>query len=116
MAITNETYGTMYYVDDMKSAVAHYKKLGFTPSEHSNDDWTEFIVGGHALCLHAKDANETYKAGGIVIFKADGIKALHEKLTGDKIKATKPKDVYQNTWTFHVEDPSGNAISFYGKG
>ena len=115
MAISNEAYGTMYYVDDMKETVAFYKKLGFKPSPHSSDDWTEFHFGSHALCFHTKDENEDYKEGGILIVKADGIKSLHEKLKKDKIQVTKPKEVYKDTWTFHVVDPTGNEISLYGK-
>src|SRR4051812_35332268 len=113
MAIPNETYGTMYYVEDMKEAVAFYKKLGFQPKmEH--EEWTEFQFGGHALCLHASDGDDVID-GGVLIFKTDGVKALHQKFKGDKIKVTEPKEVYENTWSFMVEDPTGNKVNFYGK-
>lgn len=47
------TYGTMYYTNNMKKAVAFYRDvIGLTP-QIEDESWTQFDVAGHALCLHA---------------------------------------------------------------
>lgn len=113
--MTNKTYGTMYYVDDMKKAVAYYTgKLGFKPA-YTDDSWTEFPVGDHRICLHAKRAGETYGGNGILIFEIDGIKGLFEKMKGDGLNPFGLHEVHPQAWTFHAKDVSGNELSFFGK-
>ena len=107
-------YGTMYYVDNMKKAVEFYaKKLGLKP-RFKSDDWTEFAAGDHAVCLHIKDRSRKVKDGGTLILNAKGVKALHAKLKKSKVTVHEPHEVHPGHWSFTVEDPSGNQLSYYG--
>ncbi len=107
-------YGTMYYVDDMKKAVDHFKKvLGVKPAYRSKE-WTEFPVGGHRLCLHAKEPGGKYRPNGVLIVNANGLKALFERWKREKLRVSGLHEVHAGRWTFNVKDASGNELSFYG--
>ena len=109
------TYGTMYYVDDMKKSISFYKSnLGITPT-YESPEWTEFSVGGHNLCLHAKNPGETYTANGVLIFSVDGIKNLFEKMKQEDLNVYNLHEVHPEAWTFNLKDLSGNEVSLYGK-
>jgi len=107
-------YGTMYYVDDMKKAVAFYsKKLGLKP-RHQSPDWSEFPVSdAHAICLHAKGKGKV-KPGGVLILHAKGVKAIYAKLKRGGVKVHPPHEVHPGAWSFTLTDPSGNDVSYYG--
>ena len=107
-------YGTMYYVDNMKDAVAYYKKMGGTPG-YESDFWTEFELAGHKLCLHAKNQKESYPVNGILILSHTGIKNLFETMKGDNYNVFGLHQVHEDMWSFHVKDQSGNEFSYYGK-
>ena len=108
------TYGTMYYVDNMKAAVEFYKtKWGLQPS-HESPDWTEFAVGDHNICLHVKRAGEKYRENGVMIFNVEGVKGLFDKMGGQGIRVEGLHQVHPEAWTFHGFDNSGNEFSFYG--
>ncbi len=111
----NTTYGTMYYVDNMKEAVTYYKNTLGAKTGYESDSWTEFDIGGHKLCLHAKNAGEKYDANGILIINQDGLKALFEKMKGDKLNVFGLHEIHPEAWTFHMKDSSQNEISFHGK-
>lgn len=107
-------YGTMYYVTDMKKAVAFYKtKFGVNPA-HESDGWTEIPVGGHNICLHATRPGEKKPEGGILIFNYDGVKALHEKFASEDVRTSPMHEVHPGHWTFHTYDNEGNEFSVYG--
>ena len=109
------TYGTMYYVDDMKKSVEFYKKsIGATPTYESND-WTEFNLSGHNLCLHVKRAGEKYDANGIMIINAEGIEALFTQMKNDGLNVYGLHQVHPGAMSFHLKDISANEVSFYGK-
>ena len=108
------TYGTMYYVDNMKESVAFYKKMGFS-TDHENDFWTEFDLSGHKLCLHAKKPNETYNPNGILIVNQDGLKTHFENMKKDGYNVSGLHEVHEGAWSFHLKDKSNNETSFYGK-
>ena len=109
------TYGTMYYVDNMKESVKFYKKtLGADPVYESNE-WTEFDFGGHKLCLHDKAGDRTCEPNGVLIFNQDGIKNLFTKMKGDGLNVFGLHEVHPEAWTFHMKDNSNNELSFYGK-
>lgn len=110
------TYGTMYYVDNMKSAVEFYKqKLGVEPT-HESPDWTEFSLDGHSICLHAKRPGEKYRENGILIMNFDGTKSLYEKMGREGVKVHGLHEVHPGHWSFHVTDNSGNELSVFGPG
>jgi predicted enzyme related to lactoylglutathione lyase len=109
-------YGTMYYVDDMKKAVAFYsKKLGLKP-RHQSPEWSEFPVSdAHAICLHAKGKGKgKVKPGGTLILNAKGLKAIHGKLKRAKVAVSALHEVHPGAWSFTLTDPSGNDLSYYG--
>lgn len=110
------TYGTMYYVDDMAKAVQFYKsKFGLTPT-HESPDWTEFALGGHNICLHAKRAGEQYRENGVLILNANGgVKGLYDKMGKDGLKVAGLHEVHPGAWSFHAYDISGNEFSVYGE-
>lgn len=110
------TYGTMYYVDSMKAAVDFYKsKLGVTPT-YESDEWTEFDIGGHNICLHNKRPGEKYRENGVLIFSFEGTKGLYEKMKNEGIKVFGLHEVHPGHWTFHVNDNSNNELSIFGPG
>ncbi len=108
------TYGTMYYVDNMQEAVAYYKKTIGATAGYESDDWTEFDLGGHKLCLHSKKPGEKYDANGVLILNQDGIKALYERMKGDKLNVFGLHEIHPTAWVFHMKDSSLNEISFHG--
>lgn len=110
-----KTYGTMYYVADMKASVNFFKKtLGLTPSMES-DDWTEFAVNGHNLCLHGKDNARAISPNGVLIFSLDNIKSQYERMKGDGLNVYGLHEIHPEGWTFHMKDKDQNEFSFYGK-
>lgn len=108
-------YGTMYYVKDMKKSVTFFTKtLGIKPS-HESDEWTEFSIGGHNLCLHATGKGTTPTENGILIFSADKIKKLFDTMKGDGLDVFNLHEVHPAAWTFHMRDKDKNEFSFFGK-
>ncbi len=108
------TYGTMYYVDDMRKSTAYFKKLLGVKPAYASAEWTEFPLGAHRLCLHAKEGRGKYRPNGILIVSAKGTKALFEKLKRGKHDVSGLHEVHPGHWTFTLADPSGNELSFYG--
>lgn len=109
------TYGTMYYVDDMKNSVEFYKKTSGIQPEYTSDSWTEFEMGQHRLCLHSKRSGETYTPNGILIVNFDGVKGLFDKMKADGYNVFGLHEVHPAAWSFHFKDASQNELSFYGK-
>ena len=108
------TYGTMYYVSDMKQSVEFFKtNLALKPS-YQSEDWTEFAVGEHRLCLHIKRSGEKASENGILIFSHDGIKNLFEKMKNDQLNVFGLHEIHPGAWTFHVKDANQNEFSFHG--
>ncbi len=109
------TYGTMYYVNDMKEAVSFYTKtLGVKPS-HESPDCTEFSLGEHHLCLHAKNSGQDdFPENGILIMNYDGVKSLHDSMKRDGYNVFGLHQIHPAAWSFHLKDTSGNETSFYG--
>ena len=109
-----KSYGTMYYVDDMKKTVAYFKGLFGTKPLYESREWTEFAIGEHHLCLHAKEPRGKFRPNGVLIVSVKGVKALFEKLKRQKHKLGGLHEVHPGAWTFTLKDPSGNELSFYG--
>lgn len=107
-------YGTMYYVDDMKASVAYFRKLLGVKPRFQSAEWTEFPIGTHGLCLHAKEAAAKPSPNGVLIVSVKGVKALFEKLKKQKLDVFGLHEVHPGRTTFSLRDPSGNELSFYG--
>lgn len=109
------TYGTMYFVDDMKTAVNELRQsLGIEPS-HESADWTEFNLGGHNLCLHIKGDDEHHTQNGVLIFNLNEVKGSFKKMQDEGHNVFGLKEIHPGGWTFHLKDSSHNEYSFYGK-
>jgi hypothetical protein len=108
------TYGTMYYVDDMKKSIKYFMKLLGTKPRFESPEWTEFAIGPHALCLHEKGGKAKTRPNGVLIVDAKGVKALFEKYRKQKLDVSGLHEVHPAAFTFTLKDPSGNEISFYG--
>lgn len=107
------TYGTMYYVKDMASAVAWYReRLGIKPGFES-PEWTEFRLGGHALCLHLAGKDKGF-ANGALIFSVEGIRALVDDMRGRGARVVfDVHEVHPGAHAADVADPDGNVIGLY---
>lgn len=110
-----QTYGTMYYVKNMKDAVTfHTTVLGMAPTMES-PEWTEFNMNGHKMCLHIqREDGQTYPDNGILIVKRDGLKSLFESMKNDKINVFGLHEIYPGAWTFDYKDKDNNIVSFHG--
>ncbi len=107
------TYGTMYYVKDMKKAVDYFTQtLGAKPSTQSAD-WTEFSFGGHALCLHAYKEDKSPVANGTLILHVEDINASVEALKSRMARVEGPREVHPGAWSADLIDPEGNRFSLY---
>ena len=113
--MASSTYGTMYYVDRMSQAVAFYQKLLRKKPRYQSKEWTEFDVGGHAICLHAKERGKRYRSNGILIIRRSGIRSLFKTMKRKKLKVSGLHEVHPSAWTFALSDSSKNELSFYGK-
>src|SRR5689334_8882828 len=107
-------YGTMSYVDDMRKSVGTFKKLLGSKPAFESPEWTEFSIGGHRLCLHAKARGGKYRPNGVLIIKAKGVKKLFDGLQRKKFDVFGLHEVHPGAWTFGMKDGSRNELSFYG--
>ena len=108
-------YGTMYYVDHMAKSVALYRRILGRKPRYQSKEWTEFDLGGHAVCLHAKDRGKRFRPNGVLILNRSGIRRLFKTMKRRKLKVAGLQEVHPEAWTFTLTDPSGNELSFYGK-
>lgn len=110
------TYGTMYYVDSMKDAVKYYTGTLGAMATYESDEWTEFDIGGHRICLHNKRAGEKYNSNGVLIFNYEGTKGLFDKMKSEGVKVFGLHEVHPGNFSFTVADNSGNELSVFGPG
>jgi predicted enzyme related to lactoylglutathione lyase len=109
------TYGTMYYVQDMKKACAYYKEvLGLKPHFES-DSWSEFDLKGTSLCLHGMEPGQKSDGKGIVILKVTGLKTMVDTLKNSGVEFVQEiKQVCEDSYCADFKDPSGNIVSLHG--
>ncbi|HVR83243.1 MAG TPA: VOC family protein [Planctomycetota bacterium] len=108
------TYGTMYYVDDMRKSVEYFKKVLGVKPRFQSPEWTEIPIGTHALCLHVKKRGGTYRPNGVLIVNAKGVKALFSRLKRGKHDVFGLQEIHPKAWSFTLRDSSGNELSVYG--
>lgn len=112
----NGTYGTMYYVTDMKKAVAFYRDaVGMKPG-YESEYWTEFKMdGGHSLCLHWLEPGQKAKSpGGILIIRVKGIRETVNALRGKNIEFLGDiHEVHPGAYSADFRDSEGNIVSLY---
>jgi len=108
------TYGTMYYVRDMKKSVQYYKdKLELQPVFES-PDWTEFSFSGHSLCLHLAGVENSVSGAGVLITKVKNIEGVVNTLKSKGVEFdSEIKEVHPGAYSADFVDPDGNHISLY---
>lgn len=106
------SYGTMYYVRDMKKAVAFYTDLlGKTPASES-PEWASFDLNGTNLCLHLAEGEIDGK--GMMIFSAKGLKNKVDALKKMGVEIEKDyHQVCEGGYSVDFRDPSGNRMSLF---
>ncbi|MBI3891499.1 MAG: glyoxalase/bleomycin resistance/dioxygenase family protein [Candidatus Wallbacteria bacterium] len=108
------TYGTMYYVKDMKKSIAFFKdQIGLHP-KFEDEGWTEFDLGGPSLCLHpVGDKKIAIGSTQLIILVGDiqkEVSRLKEK------KVVFPNDIMdmgEHGICAEFVDPDGNPLSLY---
>lgn len=110
------TYGTLYYVRDMKKAVAFYREqVGLTPLMES-DGWTEFSLAGHSLCLHAMGDKVVTAGATQLIMQVDDIQKVVGRLKEKRVTFTSEINSTGCGFCAEFKDVDGNAVGLYQKG
>ena len=115
------TYGTMYYVQNMKKSVAFYRDVVGLELEFEDEGWTQFNVGGASLCLHAaRDAKIVPTApkvasNGILILEVEDIRKLVNDLKEKRVSFHGDLNDTGCGWSAEFKDLDGNLVSFYQK-
>lgn len=113
--VSEGSYGTMYYVQNMKQAKDFYQKsFGLNPRFES-EDWTEFDLGdGTALCLHQMKPESPKILGGALIVNVQKIQDKVNELKKEGVEFLRDvSEVFPGAFTADFHDPSGNLISLY---
>ena len=115
------TYGIMYYVRNMKKSVAFYRDvIGLTP-DFEDDGWTQFTLGGAALCLHAAGDNtivaqsEKSVSNGILILEVEDLRRTVGALKEKRVEFLGDLNDTGCGWCTEFKDLDGNVISLYQK-
>ncbi len=114
------SYGTMYYVNDMKKSIAFYKEtIGLTP-QFESEGWTQFDLNGHALCLHSLDKTDSREAtvksdgGGTLILLVDDIQKVVGRLKEKRVTFTHDIiDMGEHGFCANFKDLDGYELSVY---
>ena len=110
------SYGTIYYVKDMKKACAVYSKKFGMKATYESDFWTEFDIKGTKMCLHLADAKMKKLPGGVMILNVVGMTKLVASLKKKGMKFIgKPHAVHGDDFTVDFYDLDKNIVSLYGK-
>lgn len=106
-------YGTMYFVQDMPQAAAFFKaKLGLKP-RYESQEWTEFDLGGGALCLHAAAPGKS-AGNGTLILRVSKIRDLVAKLRASGVRVVSDvREIHPGAYGAEISDPDGNVVSLY---
>ena len=114
--MAHRTYGTMYYVRDMAKAAAWVRETLGLAARYESPEWTEFDVGGAALCLHHTDDAAQLGRGGMLIVHVAQIRDLVARLKTRGFAVTELKEVHPGAWCADLRDPDGNVLSLYDNG
>lgn len=110
------SYGTIYYVRNMKKSCAMYAKKFGLKAGYESEFWTEFDVKGGKICLHLAEKSMKKLPGGVMILNVKGMTALIAKLKKAGIKMNgKPHKVHGTDYTVDFYDLDKNLVNLYGK-
>jgi len=106
------TYGTMYYVKDMKKSVQYYKEVFNLTPEDESDEWSTFNLNGHRICLHGEDPKNQGTENGILITSVRDLeKVVYELKTRGVEFIQDITQVCEGGYAADFKDPSGNVVS-----
>ena len=110
----NGTYGTMYYVTDMKKSVQYYKEIFNLTPESESSDWTTFALNGHRICLHSSAEGQQTNGHGILITSVANLEGMVVELKKRGVEFVKEvTKVCEGGYAADFKDPSGNVISLF---
>jgi len=108
------TYGTLYYVNDMKKSVRYYKDCFNLNPEEESEAWTTFNLNGHRLCLHACEEGQKVDGNGILITNVKNLEKVVSSLKSHGVEFVKEiSQVCEGGFAADFKDPSGNVISLF---
>jgi predicted enzyme related to lactoylglutathione lyase len=108
------TYGTMYYVTDMKKAVQYYRDMFDLKPESESDEWSSFDIGGHRICLHNLESGKTSDGKGVLITNVTNLKGMVVELKKRGVEFVEDiKQVCEGGYSADFRDPSGNLVSLF---
>lgn len=109
------TYGTLYYVADMKKSVQFYKDVLNLKAEDETEGWSTFPLGnGHRICLHATTDMSQVNGKGILIANVKGLETVVAELK--KRGAEFVNDIHEvceNGFSADMRDANGITLSFF---
>lgn len=113
--VSEGSYGTMYYVQDMKKAKSFYQNAIGLTTRFENENWTEFDLGdGTALCLHQMKPESPKILGGALIVNVEKIQEKVNALKKEGVEFLREvAEVHPGAFSADFRDPSGNLISLY---
>lgn len=108
------SYGTMYYVRDMKKATAFYRDtIGLVPAME-DEGWTQFDLNGHALCLHPAGEKKITQGGGVLIIEVADIRKVVNRLKEKRVEFHGDiNDMGECGLCAEFQDLDGNVLSVY---
>lgn len=108
-----KAYATMYYVKNMKKAVAFYKDIvGLTP-RFEDDSWTEFDLNGTALALHIAGDQAITPGGGVLILEVADIQKTVGKMKENRVTFVKEIQDIGCGLCADFKDLDGNVVGLY---
>jgi predicted enzyme related to lactoylglutathione lyase len=108
------TYGTMYYVRDMKKAVQYYTDILGKGPEDESPEWTTFDLNGTKICLHVAEAGAQIDGKGVLIMNTKNLKDAVPALKAMGVEIYKDYTaVCEGGYSVDIKDPSGNILSFF---
>jgi predicted enzyme related to lactoylglutathione lyase len=100
----------------MKRSIEFYtQKLGLTP-EYADDNWAQFDLNGHALCLHPAGANKVVTGpavGGCLIIEVTDIHKVVGTLKENRVEFVKEIQDIGCGLCADLKDLDGNVIGLY---
>ncbi|MEK6775072.1 MAG: VOC family protein [Bdellovibrionota bacterium] len=108
------TYGTMYYVHNMKKSVQYYKdNFNLTP-EDETPEWTTFSLNGHRICLHLINENHSPEHNGVLIANVSNLEGVVSELKKRGVEfISEIKNVCEGGYAADFKDPNGNVLSLF---
>ena len=110
------TYGTMYYVSHMEEACDFFQSHFNMEPVFRSEEWTEFNLTNHRLCLHFLANGETHPRTGILILQVNGLREMVDEMQSNGVRFhSHIREVVSKGLSCDIFDPDGNIISLFEK-